>query len=153
MTITVDNHQEQLVLGWDINFSHFSLKKDQKKRISRSGFCHCQQQKCYRNLFFRHIKPLKGYVRYPHRFIGKVKLFGLNWTPKKLPFLFRVALQKPPFPVGLMNSIICNLNQPNFLFRNIPMTTLVFNVFFHLFREVRDRDTSPSCVCIISIII
>ena len=74
MTITVDNHQEQLVLGWDINFSHFSLKKDQKKRISRSGFCHCRQQKCYRNL--------KGYVRYPHRFIGKVNFFGLNWTKK-----------------------------------------------------------------------
>ena len=30
--------------------------------------------------FFRHFKQPNGYDRHPHRFIGKVKFFGLNWT-------------------------------------------------------------------------
>ena len=45
-------------------------------------------------LFFRYFKSQKGYDRHPHRFIGKVKFLGLNWTKKglKLPFLFFMYL-------------------------------------------------------------
>ena len=61
----------------------FSLHYNFKNQISKSGICHCQQQKCYRNPFFCHFKPEKDYDRHPHRFIAKVNFLGLNWTKKK----------------------------------------------------------------------
>ena len=51
----------------------------------------------FRSLSCKNLKP-KGYDRYPHRFKGKVKFFGLNWTKKELnlPFLFRASFISPP---------------------------------------------------------
>ena len=48
-------------------------------RLSFHYFLHSyrQQQKCYKNPFFRHFEPSKGYGRVCHRYIGIVTKFGL----------------------------------------------------------------------------
>ena len=83
----------------DINFRVFSLKRMPKKQISRSGICHHQQQKCYRNPFFCHFKPPKEYGRHCHRYLGKVKFFWGNLDHKQVPkmrLLFRAGFKSPP---------------------------------------------------------
>ena len=42
---TVDNHQEQLVLGLGYQFSYFSLKKGLKTKFKSPPFCRVKQLK------------------------------------------------------------------------------------------------------------
>ena len=64
---TLDNHQEQLVLGLGYQFLSFQHQKRPQNNFQDSEFV---------TAVFRHFKPHKCYDRHPHRFIGKVNFFG-----------------------------------------------------------------------------
>ena len=73
---TVGNHWEQFWSKITI-LVILASKKAKKTQILRSKICRYQQQKYYRNPFFRQFEPPKGYIRVCHRYIGKVTRFGL----------------------------------------------------------------------------
>ena len=59
---TVDNHQEQLVLRYDINFSHFSLKNGQKTNIQDPEFVTADNKNA---IEIHHLSPQKSMVGTP----------------------------------------------------------------------------------------
>ena len=57
--------------------------KSPKIHISKFKFWSYWQQKWYRNPFLGHIEPPKEYGRHCHRYLGKFKLFWVNWITKR----------------------------------------------------------------------
>ena len=75
---TVGNHQEQLVFCLRITTLVILASKKAKKQILWSGNWYHWQQKCFKNPFFHHFEPPKGYVIcHIDMYIGKVTMFGL----------------------------------------------------------------------------
>ena len=57
-----------------------ATKKTKKNEFYDPKISTADKKKCSKNHIFCHFEAPKGYGRVCHKFIGKVKKFGLIWT-------------------------------------------------------------------------